>query len=95
MTNEIIERCLDEYNRGRDTSKYDFIKMNRYRRQYIPFMKNGQKYVWVNFFCGGAEEHKYWRKKPVIVFDGGNCYFNLTINLSRNRFFNFQVNGFG
>ena len=95
LIDEILQRCLDEYNRGRDSSAIDFIQVDQYRRQYIPFMKDGQKYVWANFFCGSTEEHKKWKKEPVLVFDGGACYFRVTINLSKRRFFNFYVNGLG
>ena len=95
LIDEILQRCLDEYNRGRDSSANDFIKVDRYRRQYIPFIKDGQKYVWANFFCASIEDHKNWKKKPVLVFDGGACYFRITINLSKSRFFNFYVNGLG
>ena len=93
LLDEILQRCLDEYNRGRDSSANDFIKVDQYRRQYIPFIKDGQKYVWANFFCGSTKEHKKWKKEPVLVFDGGACYFRVTINLSKSRFFNFYVNG--
>lgn len=93
LVDEIIDRCLSEYNRGRDTSSYEFLKSSIYKRQYVPFIKNGQKYVWVNFFCGDVKQYPYWRKKPVLVFDGGNCYFNVTINLSTEKYFSLYING--
>jgi hypothetical protein len=41
----------------------------------------GEKEVWINCFCRDGERD--WRKNLVFVKDGGNCYFNLKVNLSR------------
>lgn len=95
LIDEILNRCLNEYNRGRDTTSHFFLKITGYKRQYVPYIKNGQKYVWVNFFCGDTKYFPYWRKDPVYVFDGGSCYFNVTINLSTEKYFGFYVNGIG
>jgi len=103
----ILTRCINEYNpkqeiEFQEISKkypdYEFdkihfvIDMARYKRQYIATINaKGEKEVWVNCFCGFS--HNYWRKSPVFVMDGGNCYFNLIINLSTGEYYDMMVNG--
>ncbi|MFI1770261.1 hypothetical protein [Thalassobellus citreus] len=68
------------------------IYLPNYKRQYIPVINdNGEKEVWVNLFC--TTENTNWRNEIVKVYDGGNCYFNLKINLTKNNYFDFFVNG--
>ena len=72
----------------------DFIiDLRKYYRQYIVTKnKKGEKEVWVNCFCS-IQNMDYWKKQVVFVMDGGNCFFNLKINLSRKSYSDFEVNG--
>lgn len=68
------------------------ITLTDYKRQYVPVIKeNGEKEVWVNLFC--TIEHTDWKNEIVVVYDGGNCFFNLKINLTKNSYSDFNVNG--
>ncbi len=68
------------------------IDIERYNRQYIPVINDkGEKEVWINCFCNSWG--KNWRKEKIIVKDGGNCYFNLKINLHTKNYYDFMVNG--
>ena len=51
----------------------------------------GEKEVWVNCFCGQWDKSS--RTNPVIVMDGGNCFFNLKINLTTGQYYELIVNG--
>lgn len=74
--------------------KYFIIDLKNYNRQYIPAInEKGEKEIWINFFCDSTKEHPYWKKEVVFVLDGGNCYFNIVINLSKNTFYKHYVNG--
>lgn len=68
------------------------IDLARYKRQYLAVINaQGDKEVWVNCFCESANQH--WKKTAVIVKDGGNCYFQLKINLTKAQYYQFTVNG--
>jgi len=68
------------------------IDIEKYNRQYMPVINDkGEKEVWINCFCNSWE--KDWRKERIIVKDGGNCYFNLKINLGTKKYYDFMVNG--
>ena len=104
----VLTFCVNKYNRSQTTVYKEIVKklpdqdlkiddyvidLQRYYRQYIVvFNKRGEKEVWVNCFCN-IQSLDNWREKPVIVMGGGNCFFNVRINLTRKSFSDFMVNG--
>ena len=106
QTELLLSRCIDELNVLQEkgfrklsknepkirTHKDEFvISLSNYKRQFIPVTnEKGEKVVWVNCFC---DEKEYWRKSIVFVLDGGNCYFNVKINLTQRTYYNLRVNG--
>jgi len=103
----LLKKCIDEYNPEKEKEfnevnsshpEYNYSKMNfvidlkRYKRQYIPMINNsGEKVVWINCFCNTWD--KNWKNDLIIVMDGGNCYFNLKINLTTGKYYDLMVNG--
>jgi hypothetical protein len=103
----VLEQCLAQHNLEqtkkfealkikypeRHLEKKDFvIDLKSYKRQYIAVTKsNGEKEVWINCFCKdwGVD----WKYEIVTVDDDGNCFFNVKINLTTLKFYDFVVNG--
>jgi hypothetical protein len=108
IIDRVLSLCIDKYNQEQ-TAEYekmikkfpedgfqikDFvIDLKRYYRQYM-VIKNakGEKEVWVNCFCS-VQHMDYLTKEIVRVQDGGNCFFNVRINLTKKTFAGFEVNG--
>ena len=73
----------------------------KYLRQYIPLINNqNDTIVWVNFFCEkGYSKEDFellnWKQNVVYVMDGGSCYFNLKINLTKRIYYELEVNDIG
>jgi hypothetical protein len=104
---QLLKKCIDNYNPqqekeyqkfiskfpGGTLTKNDFvIDLKRYKRQYIAIINDkGEKEVWINCFCHTWDTN--WRKELILVDDGGNCYFNLKINLTTKKYYDFSVNG--
>ena len=69
------------------------IDLKNYGRQYISAIDNrNHKLVYINCFCNPLEfpyRHKDW----VFVFDGGNCFFQLKIDLTDKKVIDFSENG--
>lgn len=68
----------------------------KYYKQLITYIDpRNDKIVWVNCFCDIDEFdlRKTWRKSIVLVMDGGNCFFQLKINLTKGTIYDFRVNG--
>jgi hypothetical protein len=103
----ILTTCIEEYNNdqkrifSKTNSKYpDFerdksnfiIDLTGYKRQYISVLNSrGEKEVFVNCFCRSG--HHDWKKTLILVNDGGKCYFNLKINVTTGKYYDFMVNG--
>lgn len=63
-----------------------------YTRQYAGFVdSDGRSLVLVNAFCdaGGTD----WRSQPVLVLDGGDCFFHVTYDRDGGTFSGLTVNG--
>jgi hypothetical protein len=108
IIDRVLSLCIDKYNQEQTTEYEKMIKkfpedgfqikdfvidLKRYYRQYM-VIKNakGEKEVWVNCFCS-VQNMDYWTKEIVRVQDGGNCFFNVRINLTKKTFSGFEVNG--
>jgi hypothetical protein len=103
----LIRDCIDNYNPVQERNyneitaknpnlkiaRNDFIiNLTKYKRQYIAVTNSkGEKEVWINCFCDSWG--KKWREELIFVLDGGNCYFNLKINLSHGEYYELMVNG--
>jgi hypothetical protein len=103
----ILKKCIGEYNTEQEKQfqerndkhpeykleKRNFIiDLSRYKRQYMATINSkGEKEVWINCFCGQWDKNS--RTNPVIVLDGGNCFFNLKINLTTGDYYELMVNG--
>lgn len=104
----VLSFCVNKYNHSQTTVYKEIVKklpdqdlkiddyvidLKRYYRQYIVvYNKRGEKEVWVNCFCN-IQSLNSWREKAVIVMGGGNCFFNVRINLTRKSYSDFMVNG--
>ena len=93
----LLRRCVSDYNKKLATNlragySIDFEKY-KYKRQYMAVVNSkGEKEVWINCFCNTWE--KNWKNEIILVHDGGNCYFNLKINLTSGECFEVSVNGY-
>lgn len=93
----LLISCVTDYNNsltpGHDDYKID-IKANNYKKQLLVVSNlKGEREVFVNCFCDEWNESK--KTEIVIVNDGGPCYFSFKVNLTTNKTFDLQVNGFG
>ena len=80
--------------------------LNDYYRQYVCFIDiNGDSIVYINAACT-IDIHMIidksnkvnrirddWQHHLLNVDDGGDCYWSVFINLTKNKYFRFSVNG--
>ena len=103
---KLLTDCINKYNMEQEKkfnaiskehpNTFDennfVIDLKHYKRQYIAFInEKGEKEVFINCFC--RDWGKNWKKEIIMVKDGGNCYFNLKINLTTKTQYDLQVNG--
>lgn len=85
-----------------DKEMYE-INLNKYRRQYIPYIdSSGHKKVWANYFC----EHYYdktwpkyindffadWKNRIVFADGGSVCYFRIVFDLTDKKRVSVEIN---
>lgn len=93
LTEALLTKAADEYNKRMDKQPYLIKPLSGYKRQFIPVLNSkGEKEVWINCLCG--QQGNRWRKEIIIVSDGGNCYFNLKVNLATKTYYHLAVNGY-
>jgi len=92
LEQEIKFKEFNTKNPNNNMLKSNFtIDLKKYRRQYIAAIDiKSEKQVWVNCFCDEWDTNS--RKYPKIVMDGGNCYFNLKINLTTKNYYSLIAN---
>ena len=89
---------LNEYNKTYPDSQltetgYE-LNLNKFKRQYVSTInEKGEKEIWVNFFCNDWNNDK-WKLKIMTVKDGGNCYFNIKVNLTDKTYSDLRINGY-
>ncbi|MFC5269665.1 hypothetical protein [Adhaeribacter terreus] len=97
VIDSLLHICANNYNKQleeivKKSYKIDFKNYN-YKLQYVAVVNNkGEKEVWINGFCDPLDHN--WKKEIIHVKDGGNCFFNLKINLSTKSCSNISVNGY-
>lgn len=91
--------ALREKKPGDTIPAPDPIDLKTYKKQYIAVINaKGEKEVWANCFCKAIEkriEFVDWKKTPVKVIDGGNCFFNVKLNLAQRKAYELKVNSGG
>ena len=92
---ELISEKVNEYNKDQEKYKDDYPYDNlihnpkNYYKQLIPVANSkGEKIVWVNCLCTSGKSNK----DIILIADGGSCFFQLTINLTKHIVSNFAVN---
>ncbi len=74
---------------------YQIKDVFKYYQQFVPVTnQKGEKEVWVNCFCSKHGQLN-WKENIVGMLDGGNCYFQLKINLTQKLVYYFRVNSRG
>ncbi len=88
------------------TNKSFIIRdIKKFYRQYACYLdKNNDSIVYINAFCKILNEHidsagiykikKFdWKHKWIFMEDGGSCYWQIKINITKKEYFDFRVNG--
>lgn len=69
------------------------LNLDKFQRQHWPVInENGEKEVWINFFC--SDEKPISTDNIILVLDGGNCYFNIKINLTKKTYNELIIKGY-
>ncbi|WP_293313676.1 hypothetical protein [Pedobacter sp. UBA5917] len=95
---KILLKFAEDYNKHilsfippKGDKRNFLINIKDYKRQYTPTTNSkGEKEVLIYCMCRTFGPN--WKKEPVVVLDGGKCYFKLNVNLT-TKDFESTVNG--
>lgn len=88
----ILEKAIIEHNDGLEKDSRWRLELEGYKRQYVATLnEKGEKEIWINFFCKDFVFEK-WRTELLLVEDGGNCFFNIKINLTTKSYKDLRIN---
>jgi hypothetical protein len=72
--------------------------LSKYKRQYLGYTNTkGHKIIYMNCFRVYKEDRSdfdYWRKKWIIVCDGGEDYWQACFDLNTGKFYLVSINGY-
>ncbi|KAA9345958.1 hypothetical protein [Adhaeribacter soli] len=101
----ILKRCIeiDKIDAdGLEIYEGKIYDLPNYYRQYFGAInENDEKIIWVNCFLKpsnltkGFNIHQDWKVNSVEVQDGGKAYFNIEINITSGKCYNFFRNSIG
>ncbi len=95
---QLLTNCIALHNTKQDSTKRfsEYIDLKMYKRQYVPYTDaKGARKVYVNCFCRMDAMFGNWRENIVEVRDGGRCFFNVTIKLTKLQYEQLFINGYG
>ena len=91
---EILRVC---YNKEVSGTHNPFFgrKLENYHRQFAgAVLDSGDKVIWINCFCYVDSDYlRKWKENFIMVDDGGNCFFNVKVNLNTGQYYDLMVNG--
>lgn len=90
----VLSKAVVEYN-SKAKKERSLSATDNYNLQLVPILnEENQTEVWVNALCRNSNsDDDQWKKSIIRVKDGGSCYFNLYINLTKKTYEKFMVNG--
>jgi hypothetical protein len=98
LAEKFLHQNLDTLKDGDGQSVIIHTTLRKYIRQYFGFINTkGEKIIFVNAFYDVRiyRNKKEWQKGSVNVWDGGNRFWQIKINLDKFQFFDFYVHGQG
>src|SRR6185295_9968804 len=88
------EQKIEEYLRSDSARHVDLSrKLPNYKRQYVGIIVNGHKRIFCNFLCSSAFFLSEYVFVPIVVDDGGECFFRIEYDLVDKKCYNFNANG--
>ena len=96
---KFLLKAITQHNKlSRRNAVFSIGPLVGYGVQYkVTIRQRGEKEIWINGFCKGSGNmysSADLTSIPVIVLDGGSCYFNTSINLKKHKANKIVIHGF-
>lgn len=97
LADSLIRACIDKNNLHIDTTKshHEYIILSLYNRQYVPFIANNERKIFINCFNQKNEKSSFfqnWKHSLISVDGGGRNFFSIIINLTTKHYYDLWIN---
>jgi hypothetical protein len=101
--NEILNKALLD-KQFYFLKKQSLSQLQKNYRQYICYLnEKGEKIVYINSMCELSIDYDKnnkpvpfdWKNEMIQISDGGDCYWNIKINLNTEKYYDLMINGQG
>ncbi len=94
----LLTKAVDNHNNSENVKAVGadhltIIDLKLYKVQFLVGEINKEKWVFANCFCESIGHE--WTKELVMVKDGGKCYFQVKLNITKGEYTDFMINGNG
>lgn len=100
IAKQLSEQYIDslENNAGakkvKKSCKILQYKYADYLRQYVGYTdSNGHRIIFMNAVCTSVGKKVDLKNEWIFVLDGGSCFYQIKVDLTTEKCFNFRVNG--
>jgi len=106
LSEKLILKIIDE-KKAVFNVKQVYNNIDNYFYQLIPYLdENNRKIIYVNSLCrafvvnplpnpnGKRKKEIGWKNNLIDVNDGGSCFWQVQIDIEKQEYFDFSVNGF-
>ena len=93
IVDEVLEKAIlnDEFY---FLNEKNLFELKKYYRQVLVYKdSNNDKWVYISAMCK-VHSNIEWKKEMYSVTDGGPCYWNIKINLTKKEYHDIIVNGY-
>ena len=94
LAEDLLQQCFSKQVSG-TVNRFNGKKLEDYNRQFLGgITESGEKIIWINCLCKRESEVlNKWKTDLIIVADGGNCFFNVKVNVNRQVYYDLMING--
>lgn len=97
---QAIELKFKKILRLKTPNRQTVSNLDKFAFQYLGLTIDGKRFIYVNAFCIGNEAddskfqmHEKWRTDPIVMCDGGDCYWGVLFDLKKLKFKDLSING--
>ncbi len=97
LADSLITACIEKNNLhiGTTKSRHEYIILPLYKRQYVPFLDNNERKIFINCLYQTIEKSSFfqnWKHSLISVDGGGRNFFSVIINLTTKRYYDLWIN---
>ncbi len=93
VIDEVLEMAILN-NEFSFLNENNLVELKKYYRQVLVYKdSNNDKCVYINAICK-VHDGLNWKEEMFSVADGGPCYWNIKINLTKKTYHDLIVNGY-